>query len=131
MKVWTVAVSVAQMHAMANAGRDVHDLSLDEYLQDPVMLEAVEQEFSAQANLLRDIFGNPFRPIAFNPAWRTATVKQLAEAIYEEKAVDRMPILGDALEEAGCSNADILNHCRQPGEHVKGCWVVDLILAKS
>jgi hypothetical protein len=69
--------------------------------------------------------------VSLDPAWLTTTVKQLAAAIYEERAFDRMPILGDALEEAGCSNVDILNHCRQPGEHVRGCWVVDLNLAKS
>ena len=85
-----------------------------------------------QSCLFRDIFGPlPFRPVALNPAWISPTVKQLGEAIYEEKAFDRMPILGDALEESGCSNADILNHCRQPGEHCRGCWVVDLILGKS
>jgi hypothetical protein len=59
------------------------------------------------------------------------TVIALAEAIYDERAFDRLPILADALEEAGCTNADILNHCRQPGEHVRGCWVVDLILGKE
>ena len=79
----------------------------------------------------RGIFGNPFRPVAIDPAWISPTVKQLAEAIYEERAFDRMPILVDALEEASCSNADILNHCCQPGEHVKGCWVVDLVLGKA
>ena len=84
-----------------------------------------------EPNLLREIMGNPFRPITVDPAWLTATVKQLAEGIYEERAFDRMPILGDALEEASCSNADILNHCRQPGEHCRGCWVVDLLLGKN
>jgi len=58
-------------------------------------------------------------------------VVKLAESIYDERAFDRMPILADALEEAGCANADILAHCRQPGEHVRGCWAVDLILGKE
>ena len=79
---------------------------------------------------LHDIFGNPFRPITINPSWLTSTVLALAQGIYEEKASDRMPILADALLDAGCDNEDVLNHCRQSGEHVRGCWVVDLILSK-
>jgi hypothetical protein len=58
-------------------------------------------------------------------------VVKLAESIYDERAFDRMPILADALEEAGCANADILAHCRQPGEHVRDCWAVDLLLGKE
>lgn len=90
------------------------------------------QEATAQPLLLRDIFGPlPFRAVAFDSAWLTLAVKQRAEGIYEEKAFDRMPFLGDVLEDAGCDNADILNHCRSGGEHVRGCWVVDLLLGKS
>ncbi len=84
--------------------------------------------------LLQDVFGNPFRPVAINPAWLTwndATVQKIAKALYDERAFDRMPILADALEEAGCTNADILAHCRQPKEHVRGCWVVDMLLGKE
>ena len=81
--------------------------------------------------VLYEIFGNPFRPVTIDPAWLTATVVSLATAIYVERAFDRMPILADALEDAGCDNADILNHCRQPGEHVRGCWLLDILLAKE
>lgn len=84
--------------------------------------------------LIRDIFNNPFRPVAVDPtwlAWNDYTVQKLSQAIYDERAFDRMPILADALEEAGCTVLDILNHCRQPGEHVRGCWVVDTILGKK
>jgi hypothetical protein len=88
-------------------------------------------EPQAQAALLRDIFGNPFRPVALDPSWLTSTVVALAEGIYQDRAFDRMPILADALQDAGCDNEAILNHCRQPGEHVRGCWVVDLVLAKE
>jgi hypothetical protein len=84
-----------------------------------------------QADFLRDIFGNPFRPVTLDPAWATTTVKHLAQAIYTDPAFDRLPILADALEEAGCTDADILNHCRGPGPHVRGCWVVDLLLGKE
>jgi hypothetical protein len=59
------------------------------------------------------------------------TVNHLAQAIYTDRAFDRMPILADALEDAGCTNQDILEHCRGGGEHVRGCWVVDLLLAKE
>jgi hypothetical protein len=80
--------------------------------------------------LLHDIFGNPFH-LSFHPAWRTAKVTALAQDIYDDRAFYGLPILADALEDAGCDNSDILNHCRQPGEHVRGCWVVDLILGKE
>jgi hypothetical protein len=81
--------------------------------------------------MLRDIFGNPFRLVTLNPSWQTSNVTALATAIYDDRAFDRLPILADALEDAGCDNADILNHCRQPGIHVRGCWVVDLVLQKA
>jgi hypothetical protein len=84
--------------------------------------------------MLRCIFGAiPFRPVALDPAYLTrdgGTIPRLAQAIYDDRAFDRLPILADALEEAGCTNADILDHCRQPGPHVLGCWVVDLLLGK-
>lgn len=88
-------------------------------------------ERRAQVTLLRDIFGNPFRPVAFADSWRSETTVSLAFAIYAERAFDRMPILADSLEEAGCEHTDILNHCRGDGPHVRGCWVVDLVLGRS
>jgi hypothetical protein len=96
--------------------------------------EAARAEWTAQAALLRDIFGNPFHPASITPAviaWNDGTVVTLARAIYDERAFDRLPVLADALEEAGCDNADLLTHCRQPGGHVRGCWVVDLHLGKE
>jgi hypothetical protein len=91
----------------------------------------VKKEQTRQVYLLRDIFGNPFRRVTVEPARRTANVTGLAEAIYAERAFDRLPILADALEDAGCTNVEVLDHCRQPGEHVRGCWVVDLLLGKE
>jgi hypothetical protein len=88
-------------------------------------------EHTAQAHLLRDIFGNPFRPVTADPSWLTPTVTALAAAIYADRAFDRLPILADALEEAGCDHPDVLAHCRGPGPHVRGCWVVDLLLGKT
>lgn len=85
-------------------------------------------------DLLREIFGNPFRWTVVDPvwiAWNDGEVVKLATFIYEERAFDRLPILADALEEAGCHDHAILSHCRQPGEHTRGCWALDLLLGKS
>jgi hypothetical protein len=81
-----------------------------------------------QACLLRCLVGNPYRRARINPRWLTSTVVALAEGIYVDRAFDRLPILADALQDAGCDSADILAHCRSDGPHVRGCWVVDLIL---
>jgi|SRR5579872_1640175 len=95
---------------------------------------AARAEIGFQVALLHDLFGNPFRPVAVHPIWLTwndGTVQRIAQAIYDERAFDRMPILADALEDAGCLDPDILNHCRQPGVHVRGCWVIDALLGKE
>lgn len=63
--------------------------------------------------------------------WNDGTVEKLARTIYDERRFDRMPILADALEEAGWDHADILAHCRGPNDPVRGCWVVDLMLGKA
>jgi hypothetical protein len=83
------------------------------------------------AALVREVFGNPFRPVQFCPSCLTSDVLALAGTLYEERAFDRLPILADALEDAGCSDAIVLDHCRNPGLHVRGCWVVDKILGKE
>ncbi len=89
-------------------------------------------ERRTQSLLLRCLIGPlAFRPLSVDPSWLTPTVVQLARGIYEERAFDRMPILADALQDAGCDNEDILSHCRGPGPHVRGCWVIDLLLGKS
>lgn len=92
---------------------------------------ARKDESSAQAAILRCIFGNPFRSVTLDLSWLTSNVTAIAQAIYDEPAFDRLPILADALEDAGCANQDILEHCRGPGPHVRGCWVVDLLLGKE
>ena len=83
------------------------------------------------AALIWEIFGNPFRPVTFAPEWKTSTVTALAETIYADRTFGNLPVLADALEDAGCDHADILSHCRGPGSHVRGCWVVDLVLGKE
>jgi hypothetical protein len=96
---------------------------------------AADAETKFECDLLREVFGNPFRPSTVDPAWLAwegGTVARLAGAAYEGRAFDRLPILGDALEEAGCADADLLAHCRQqPAAHVRGCWALDLLLAKE
>ena len=84
-----------------------------------------------QCDLIRCIFGNPFRPVTLDPSWRTSTVVALAEGIYADRAFERLPILADALQDAGCGNEDVLAHCRSDGPHARGCWVVDLLLGKE
>lgn len=91
----------------------------------------IPAEWHAQSNLIRDIFGNPFRPVSFASEWQTGTVVALAQTMYDEREFGNMPILADALQDAGCEEASILDHCRLPGPHVRGCWVVDLVLGKS
>jgi hypothetical protein len=82
--------------------------------------------------LLREIFGNPFLPISFDLEWRTSTAVAIAKGIYESRDFSAMPILADALQDAGCDNEDVLDHCRAvDGVHVRGCWVVDLVLGKA
>jgi len=91
-------------------------------------------ERKCQCDLLRDIFGNPFRPFSVDESWlrwNDATIRRMAACIYEERAFDRLPILHDALLDAGCDNEDMLAHCRSEGPHVRGCWVVDLLLDKT
>jgi hypothetical protein len=85
-------------------------------------------EPATQVGLIHEIFCNPFRLADFAASWRTSDVMLLANGISAANAFDRMPILADALQEAGCDSADILDHCRGPGPHVRGCWVVDSVL---
>jgi hypothetical protein len=80
--------------------------------------------------IMRDIFGNPFRPATIDSSALTTTVTRLADAIYQDRAFDCLPILADALEDAGCTNQDILAHCRG-GEHARGCWVLELLLGRE
>jgi hypothetical protein len=96
--------------------------------------QARDAERAAQAAVVRDLVGNPFRHVSVVPSWLRwddGCLGKVARAIYEERAFDRMPILADALEDAGCDNADLLGHLRGPGSHVRGCWALDLILGKS
>jgi hypothetical protein len=109
-----------------NEGRELNRSELDSARK-----AGCESEKRVQCDLLRDIFGNPFCLVIADPSWVTIPVQNIAAAIYHERAFDRLPVLANALEEASCTNADVLAHCRQPGPHVRGCWVVDLLLGKG
>jgi hypothetical protein len=87
-------------------------------------------ERAAQAALVREVFGNPFRPVVCQPRWRTETVLALARAA-DAGVFEAMPVLADALEEAGCNDSELLNHCRGMVSHVRGCWAVELLLGES
>ena len=92
------------------------------------------QDSDLQLALLRDIFGNPFRPVALDPvwlSWHDGLLVSMARWMYDSHEFADQPVLADALEEAGCDNADILAHCRGPGPHVRGCWVLDRLLGKG
>jgi hypothetical protein len=81
-------------------------------------------------HLLREVFGNPFRYVLFDPNWRSDTAVSLARTMYDSREFSAMPILADALQDAGCDSDEMLNHCRHadPSSHVRGCWVVDRVL---
>ncbi|HEY1066696.1 MAG TPA: hypothetical protein VGE52_11325 [Pirellulales bacterium] len=85
----------------------------------------------ALADDLRDAIGNPFRRTAFDPAWRSPEAVRIAEAIRSSGDRALLPILADALEEAGCDDAETLAHCRGPGPHIRGCWAIEAILEVS
>jgi hypothetical protein len=85
----------------------------------------------AAPHLLRCIFGNPLQAAALEPSCRTALIEQMAKGIYDDRRFEDLPILADALEEAGSRDQPILDHLRSPGPHVRGCWPLDLILGKE
>jgi hypothetical protein len=113
---------------------DVQDITTMMMRQPDVNQQYLQQE---ELIYLHDIFGNPFHSVEIPQEWRTSTVTALAQAAYEERNLsdgrlnnDRLAVLADALEDAGCDNAEILNHLRGSGSHVRGCWCLDVILQK-
>ncbi len=96
-----------------------------------IRTHGIRQKPAKLAHILREQLGNPFRPYRLETTWRTETVLALAEGIEADRAFDRMPILADALEEAGCDERPMLDHLRGPGPHARGCWVLDLILNRE
>jgi hypothetical protein len=124
---------------VSDRAQDARVASRQYYIGDPTWpYEATDQR---RAQMMREIFGNPFRRLPNPAAWRKwsgGAILKLAHAAYEERILPagtldpvRLTVLADALEDAGCTDADILGHCRGPGPHVRGCWVVDLLLGKQ
>jgi hypothetical protein len=121
--------------AFAALGHDPDDLV---QVSQEVIAETIRGYQTHPVHFLRDVLGNPFRPVSITPAWQTPDVLSLAQAAYNEHVLPRglldparLAVLADALEEAGCSEKAILEHLRSPGLHVRGCWPVDLLLAKQ
>jgi hypothetical protein len=125
------AREAAVLASCAPVGRiaDVFDHVLRAF--SPLSASAIERERAEMADLVREVLGNPFRHEPVEDAWRAAdggTVRRLARAIYDERAYHDLPVLADALEDAGCDSAAILAHCRAGGLHVRGCWALDRVL---
>jgi hypothetical protein len=108
---------------------------------DAARVAALDANLTVLCTLLRDVIGNPFRPIFLDPAWlawNNSTIPRLAGAAYAERQlpagtldVARLAVLADALQEAGCDDAGFLEHLRSEGPHWRGCWAVDALLGKS
>ena len=105
--------------------------ALDDQKQEAKRLAMFGELVRSQCDLLRDTFGNPFRPVTIDRSLQTPAVVKLAQQIYDQRAFDRLPKLADALKKAGCDNQELLAHCREKGLHERGCWVVDLLLGKE
>jgi hypothetical protein len=130
---WVVGLSAFNGARQAvdwlTSARDLMKIDPDALRHVPIPLDAT---VNRSVLLLRDIFGNPFRPSpTLDSSWRTAAVLSVAHGMYESRSFDHMPALADALEAVGCTELDILEHCRSGGEHVRGCWVVDLVLGRE
>jgi hypothetical protein len=109
----------------------------DGWVRDEVP-EIRDAEMAAQATLVRDVFGNPFRPASPDSALRSVNAVSLARAAYDERLLPsgeldrvRLGVMADALEDAGCADIQLLGHLRGPGPHVRGCWALDLVLGKA
>jgi hypothetical protein len=129
---WATAVAI--MVASANPSDAAFSVLHAGETQGVCPGSTMEIHRKTQAALLRDILGNPFRPSPPLPpavlAWNDGTVKRMAESIYEDRAFDRLPILADALLDAGCDDEELIRHYRSEGPHVRGCWAVDLLLGE-
>lgn len=117
------------------AARSMAGPEVEHVLSDVARQDGFDKEQAAQVLLLHDIFDlSPFRDVQLDKSiltWDNGTLVSQAQRIYNDLAFDQLPNLADSLEGAGCLDPDILAHCRGPGPHVRGCWVVDLILGKQ
>lgn len=123
---WKEGIDGVSNIAFAALGHDPDGLVI---VREEIIAKTIQGYQIHPAHYLRDIF--PFQPVAFSHEWRTGTVIALASQMDAARDFSAMPILADALMDAGCDQEDILNHCRGPGPHVRGCFVVDLLLSKE
>src|SRR5262245_5923205 len=135
---WTVAFAATGPVPVADVGTRAAAAAVQARTGAELMAPVPQDEFDAataeQALVMREVVwevvGNPFRTVMFSPSWRTNTAVTLARQMYQSREFSAMSILADALQDAGCANDDMLNHCRNPGEHIRGCWVLDCVLGK-
>jgi len=130
-EITTMTPSFFALNAADNAASSIANRANPETPGEGLWYAVFAAEKQAQAQLLRDLVGNPFRPVTFGDSWVTPNILEMAKEIYDTQEFDRMPKLADALKEAGCNSTDILKHCRGPGPHVKGCWLVDAVLGRE
>jgi len=130
---WAVSFAAGGLFQVADVGTRVAHVAVQARagagLLQPVAVTA--EQAHVMRGVVWDVVGNPFRPVVFEPAWHTDTVGALARQMYESREFGAMPILADALQDAGCDNADVLTHCRHESVHVRGCWVLDGVLGKG
>jgi hypothetical protein len=133
IRTYATTCAIAAARASANTAAYAASASMtgNQDAASTVADQVYEAESRQRSALVRDIFGNPFYLVTVNPTWLTVGVVHLARQIYDERLFERLPILADALEREGCTDPVILDHCRKAGEHVRGCWVVDLLLEKG
>jgi hypothetical protein len=137
------AASLAKVTPGMWSARDASDgvcglvaaASVPESVSDPAEADEAWQsaligQAARHANFLRCLFGNPFRPVTAGP-WVTPSAVAVSRDIYDRRDFAALPLLADLLEEAGCPEQSVLDHCRTPGEHARGCWAVDLVLGKG
>jgi hypothetical protein len=130
----TAVVRAAQAAFGHGTALQAADHAVQALYRDSDDLGIVPRERAMQCEMLRDLFGHPYDAVVLEPDWLTwndSTAANLAQAIYCSRDFDRMPILADALEDSGCTDTAILEHCRRPGLHVRGCWLVDLLVGRK
>jgi hypothetical protein len=125
---WNLAANVARIGRMFETVDSLKSPDGLEYSIGPPL----KRNSAGQAAILREIVVNPTRSGSFDPRWRTDTARGIAAAIVESRAWDRMPILADALQDAGCEDTYLLDHCRLADHlHRPGCWVLDRVLGHT
>jgi hypothetical protein len=118
----------------ARSGEGDVPFNVTQAAQDAVRATRGQAPPDWRADLLREVFGNPYRPVPIDPLWLCqgeGCVTRLARVLYDEERFEDLPILGDALEEAGCTDRALLDHCRRAGGHVRGCWALDAVLGRG